>query len=409
MDALPKIRDDIDATPFEEDGERFFALYDRAGLSEAQLAVSPGVMFIASRLDGEHSALKIRELFEREVGEDLPEEDFAQIIEDLDASYFLDNQKFAEYYQKIYGDFLNSDTVESSSSGSAYSDDPVVLKRTLDMIIKNAPKPEEEGRATNAPRPAPRGVIAPHMDYGRAAQCYGQVYHELAKFNPPEAVVVIGTAHQPINRRFAICKKNFSVPGGVVECHKDLTQELLDRCKEVADFTEDIFAHRHEHSIELQAVWLKHIWPGVKIIPILAGSLAEFFADPSAAAKDEEINILVASLKEMMISNRLLIMASADLAHIGERFEDERELDDEFLLETERADRAYLEEVKMGHPLGGLAALAVHNDRYRVCGTGCIFALNSILPQVRGRLLGYHVAHTEELKQAVSCAGVLYE
>lgn len=416
MDALPKIRDEIEALPVADDNR--FLLYDRSGLSEAQLVVSPEVMFLASRLDGATPLLNLATLYERETGGRIPLAQMEQVLVTFDEALFLDNSVFAAHYVSVRQDFLASPLRQAVCAGGAYPAEPGELRELLDSILRSAPPDEEEGRATNAPRPAPRGLIAPHMDFQRARATYGQVYRELSRFNPPEAVVILGTAHQPIRGRYALCDKDFAVPGGVVRVHTELTRWLGERLRAVpasaASYADDLFAHRFEHSVELQAVWLRHIWgDDVRIIPLLAGPLLEFLSQPRVAVYDPQIIQLREALHELSLRG-VMLLASADLAHIGPRFGDERRIDRRFLEEVSKADRRFLQGVCHGHPEDLLDALAGHNDRYRLCGTGCIYALKSALSgsaggNPSGRLLGYHQAVTPELEQAVTCAGALFE
>lgn len=412
MEHLPQIRAEIDALPFENNGRQFL-LYDRSGLSEAQLAVSAAVMLIINKFDGRTSPLTIRELLEEELSgaSILPEiSEIEEIVIKLDDALFLQNAHFQEYYQQLVAEFTQASVRNMICAGSVYPADPTELTVTLNRIIANTGNDEEEGRATNVRRPAPRGAIAPHMDYSRAAESYGRIYRELSRYHAPEAVVIIGTAHQPIRNRFAFCNKDFAVPGGIVLHHHELTDYLIQICKPTADFSDDFFAHRFEHSIELQAIWLRHIWGDqVRIIPILAGPLGEFIRQPEAIKHDAQLNALTQALHGLVARRRVMLLASADLAHIGPRFGDARRVEPNFLVEAENADRSYLTTVKTGSAQAGLENLRQHHDRYHLCGTGCIYALKAALTDVPGRLLGYQQAVTAELDQAVTCASLIFE
>jgi len=409
MEALPKIRAELDAVECN-DGSGMFLLYDRSGLSRAQLVVSPQVMFVISCLDGGCSELELQEKTEEQTGIRLQVIELDEIISKMDQSLFLDNENFREYYNSLQAEFFNNPLRKMVCAGSAYLEDEVALKNDLQKMIDMAPAAVEEGRATNATRPAPKAVIVPHMDYARAGAAYGQLYSELKKYTPPEAVLIIGTAHQPLKNRFALCDKNFEIPGGVVAAHQEFCAELVERCSGEMDLREEMFAHRFEHSIELQAVWLNHIWgSGVKIIPLLVGMLDDYFAEPENAAHDRTICTLVNSIRDMLPGRKIMMMASADLSHIGPRFGDEREVSEDFLRDTQVADMEYLAAVKNGQATEALCSLASHDDKFHVCGTGCIYIMNSILPQVKGRLLGYYQCVTGQLQQAVTCASVIYE
>ncbi len=414
---FPRLRPEIDAVPTAQDGEPLFVLYDRTGLSPAELAVSPVVMLVANCLDGETAILDIYDHFRREAGREvLTCAEIQTIVEELEKALFLDGDRFRDHFDRIRSDYEEAAVREPTSAGAAYPDDPGELARLLDGMLEAAP-PDEEPEAGEAPdvRPPPRGIIIPHIDFARGGAGYGQAYRPLSARPAPDLVVCFGTAHYPIENRFALCEKDFAVPGGTVRTARDLVEALRERCRSVADFTEDAFAHRGEHSVELQAVWLRHLWgDDVRILPVLAGSLHEFLGEDGAGegdpARDPEIRAFLGALGELLPdAGRVLVMASADLAHVGPRFGDDRDIEESFLEEVETADRAYLAAVASGDADEAALNLRAHGDRYHVCGTASIYALGALLPGVRGRLLGYHQAAHAELQQMVSFASMIFE
>ncbi len=413
--STPKLRSEISAHPVRYQGELLFKLFDTSGISSAELAVSPPSLFVAMQLDGATSILDIQDRFARETdGVLLPSDKIEEVLDSLDKAFFLAGERFDRYEEKLRKEFFAAESRPALSVGASYAEDPATLGTELDTMLAEAPPPEEPTPAAPRPQAAPPGIVIPHIDYGRGAAGYGQAYRELADREPPDAVVILGTGHRPMTNRVAICDKAFAVPGGAVQNARDVTQALLEACRPVADFATDALAHLPEHSIELQAVWLRHIWSDrVRIVPVLVGAMEDFLqaeADPSAAAGDPQLCALVGALTDLRTQGRtLMLLASADLAHVGPYFQDERNVDEPYLKEVEEADRQYLAAVASGEPLAGLQALQRVEDRYHVCGAGCIHVLNAVLEGVSGRLLGYHQAATPQMQQAVTYAAVLFE
>ena len=231
---MPALRPEVDAVPTRHKGKPLFLLYDRSGLSPAQLAISPVVMFVASQLDGETSVLEIQDRFAREAGgEILPSAEVEKILAALDEAMFLRSDRFDAYYAQSCREFLENPVRPPYSAGAAYSDKPEELAKHLDEMLRNAPAPEEPAPASaaGARRSAPLGAIIPHIDYARGATGYGQVYRELAAREPPEAIVVMGTAHHPMQNRFAVLDKDFAVPGGTVRNARETTAAILGACR----------------------------------------------------------------------------------------------------------------------------------------------------------------------------------
>ncbi len=411
-EAYPVLRGEIDAAPANRDGESYYILYDRAGVAGARLLVSPMGLLIAGRLDGTASVLEIADALAGEYGEGVAYSDVETIIAALDEAYFLDNARFGDCRAQAERDFRDAPVRAAASAGSAYPDDAAALAAALDAILADAPPPEEFPGGDGS---FPRGVIAPHIDYARGAAGYGQLYACLRSRPAPKTVVILGTAHTRMRERYALCEKDFATPLGVVPADRALCAAVRESLSGCGDPDCDILAHRAEHSLELQAVWLRHIYgDAVSIVPLLVASAGGYLDGeraPREALTDPAHTKMAAVLAKAVASGGVMLMASADLAHVGPRFGDEGDLTDSFLAAVEEADRAYLEAVRRD-PLSGLENLAANGDggdRFRVCGAGAVFALGMALFGAKARLLGYHQAVTPEMEQAVSFAAMVME
>ncbi len=409
-EAFPKLRDEIDAAPASREGEVFYIIYDRAGIAPSRLLLSPLALLVATRLDGQSSILDITDKLSREIGDDsLTCSDVGGIVDALADAMFLDTPAFHDFHAQADRDFRMALLRQPGSAGSAYADDASRLAEDLDKMLAEAPPPEEP---LGKKRGYPAGIIVPHIDFMRGANGYGQSYRFLRECDAPRTVVVIGTAHLPLSERFCLCEKDFATPLGTVAVDRDVAAAIREELAGVADVDKDVLAHRGEHSVELQAVWLRHIYGDqVKMVSILANSLGEFIEggiDPARAAGDPVLAAMTSCLRRLAGAGSVMLMASADLSHAGPRFGDEREVTNKFLAEVEEADRAYLSAVA-GDAAAGLACLAEHGDKFHVCGSACIYTVGQALSGRSGRLLGYHQAWTPEMSQAVTYASMVFE
>lgn len=405
--AYPVLRAEIDAAPAERDGEMFYILYDRAGVTGARLLLSPLGLLIAGRMDGSASVLDITDVLCRELGAPVECGEVERVIKALDEAFFLEGARFQDYQAQAARDFHQTPVREAGSAGSSYPAAPRELAAELDRMMAEAPSPEEALPRNGA---HPRGVVVPHIDFMRGGSGYGQIYGALARLPRPRTVVVIGTAHTPLYEMYSLCEKDFDTPMGPVRVEHDLCGRVRKALGAGAE--RDVLAHRGEHSIELQAVWLRHIYgEDIRIVPILAGSLGRYLdgdAEPGEAAAIPVVRQLAECLGDAVAGGGVMLMASADLSHIGPRFGDNREVTNHFLAEVEEADRDYLEAVAES-PVSGLESLAAHGDRYHVCGSACIFAVGMALKNANVRMLGYHQAVTPEMRQAVTFAAMYLE
>lgn len=407
---FPKLRDEIDAAPASRDGEVFYIIYDRSGIVPSRLLLSPLALLVASRLDGASSILDIADSLSGGGGgrEAVGCSDVEAIVAALGEAMFLDDAAFHDYRAQADRDFRAMPVRPPSSAGSAYPDNPGELAASLDKMLAGAPPPEEQaGRGDSFPR----GLIAPHIDFLRGAHGYGQAYRLLRNRPAPRAVVVLGTAHLPIEERYALCEKDFATPLGDVRVDRDICGLLRRRLAPHCDLDRDVLSHRGEHSVELQAVWLRHVYGAdAAIVPLMANSLSEFIEggrDPALAPGDPALAAMAGCLAELAASGEVMLVASADLSHVGPRFGDDRDVTNQFLAEVETADRGYLAAVAED-AVAGLASLAAHADRHHVCGSASVFAVGCALPETKGRLLGYHQAVTPEMDQAVTYASMVF-
>jgi AmmeMemoRadiSam system protein B len=327
----------------------------------------------------------------------------------LEEALFLDDTRFQDFADQVNRDFLAAAVRPAGSAGSAYSDDPANLTTDLNRILREAPPPEDAPSRTDR---RPRGIIIPHLDYPRGAPGYGQAYRFLASLPRPEAVVIIGTAHAPLRERLALCEKEFDTPLGRVGLARDLIARLRRAVGKRGDLDREALAHRNEHSVELQAIWLRHIYgEDVAIVPLLAAHMGEFLdgrRDPAEAEKDPVLQAAAECLGEAANSGKTLLLASSDLAHVGSRQDNDGETEGQVLALTEEMDREYLGAVSRGAG-AGLANLAKTKESNRVCGSAAIFLLGLALPGARTALLGYHQAITPEMGEAVTYASMSFE
>ncbi|MDR1613306.1 MAG: AmmeMemoRadiSam system protein B [Planctomycetota bacterium] len=407
-EAFPKLRHEIDAAPIGGEGESHFIIYDRSGIAPTRLLASPLALLVASRLDGASSALEIADLLAEETGNAaFTASEVESIVDALREALFIDNARFHDYRDQADRDFRTAGARPPGSAGSAYPEGGSELAADLDRMLADAPPPEEAADPGGA---HPRGVVVPHIDFMRGAPGYGQLYKYLSGLERPRSVVVLGTAHLPITQRFSLCEKDFETPLGTVRVDPEACARIRGALAGISDPDADLLAHRGEHSIELQAVWLRHIYgDAVRIAPVLAGSLGEFIetSDVRGAAEDPVVKAFADALAELVEEGGVMLMASADLSHVGPRFGDDRAISHSFLAEVEEADREYLAAAAYS-AVAGLESLAKRRDRYHVCGSAPIFAMGQSLPGARGRLLGYHQAATPELRQAVTYASMSF-
>jgi AmmeMemoRadiSam system protein B len=257
-----------------------------------------------------------------------------------------------------------------------------------------------------------RGLVAPHIDPWRGKRAYGHAYGLLRAGLREEVdtFVLLGTSHAPMREPFALCRKTFATPLGGIE----VDGGAVDAIAALAPFDAftDVFNHKREHSLEFQAVFVKHLVgeKPVRIIPILCG-IGESQRTGRCPEDDPRSEPFLSAVRAVVErhAHRTVVIAGADLAHVGPRFGDAEPYDTQQRKRLERTDRASLE----------LAAAQAHRDFFfhvqgdldsrRVCGLGPIYALLRTLPDgCQGRLEHYEQTIDPQEGSIVSHAAMAF-
>jgi AmmeMemoRadiSam system protein B len=345
---------------------------------------------ILGLFDGQHSILDIQAAYARRFGTLLFRERLLELIRSLDEYFLLDSPRFATHQEATNEQFRRASSRAPLLAGKSYPEEAGPLREQLDRFFV-----AEGGPGATPPSPSAAsmaGLILPHIDFMRGGPCYAWGYRELEGAPAVERWIILGTVHAPISRAFALTRKDFDTPLGTVETDRDFVDRLLGKVGD--EYLEDELAHRGEHSIEFQAVFLRHRTPAgqpVRMVPILCGSLHSLVEDRRPPSQDREVEAFLTVLRDTIQSagGRSMLLASADLAHVGPRFGDPRPVTPGQLREVAEADREMLASVEAGEPEAFFRAVARDGDRRRICGLPPIYACLRAIPGVRGQLLRY--------------------
>jgi len=409
-DALdyPRIRS-VDAFPAEVSGQKVICLRDPLGLSGKVLFFPYPTFFIISLFDGSHSLVDIQAEFMRHFGELLYREKIQELIVQLDEHFLLDSERFRDAEQKVIDGFQSSPLRSLTLNEDSYEGGAEKLKETIESYFL-----DPEGPGPPAAKRDSRflvGAIAPHIDYRRGGPCYAWAHRAILESSPADLFVILGTAHSAMKQPFALTRKHFQTPWGTVETDQEF-MDTLDR--EVSgDFYQDEFAHKGEHSIELQLVFLKALWPKTdpfRIVPILCGSFHEAILQDESPMELPGVASLIQALKKAMAGakRRVCALASADLAHVGPRFGDPIVPDRISLQNLAEEDRRLLGYAEGVDGEGFFRILAREKDRRKVCGLSPIYVLLHLLEGARGKFLKYSQSLDSTTQSVVTFGSVAY-
>ncbi len=390
MDERPRLRQ-VEAFPVDQDGRRFLALRDPAGYTASVLLLPVALLEVVSLFDGEHSMVDIQAAIMRARGELVTGHQIEELADELDAHGFLDSARFAERRARMDAEFLGAASRPASHAGGADPAEPESLRRAIDAFFAPPAGPgaiEWPARGANAVR----GLIAPHIDFHRGGPAYAWAYRDLAERGDADLFLVFGTCHAGMEHPFALTLKDYETPLGAAPVARDFAEALARRARQDCFGSE--LAHRSEHSIEFQAVFLRYLYAGrrdVAIVPILTSFVHEAMARGKRPEDDPRVPRFLDALADTIAASgrRVTLIAGADLAHVGPRFGDPEPISPRELAVVEEEDRAMLQAVEAGDAEGFFESVAGDGDRRRICGLSPIYTLLRALGGAKGTLRRY--------------------
>lgn len=374
-DPRPRLRP-LELFPVEVDGQNLICLRDPTGLTD-RIGFLPRPAALAAVLcDGSRTLAEVAEEMGRRTGMTVQASQIAELLEQLDDGLFLEGQRLEAHRASVLAAFRASPSRAATHAGGAYLGDPAELRDVIGdwgQQISSEPAP----KAVRAEPGAPALLISPHIDYHRGGLTYARGWRAVTAATPPDLVVVFGTDHSGVGWPFTLTRKSFETPLGAVPTDAALVDELVARLPFHAEgLFEDELHHRNEHSIELQAVWLRHRFGAATppVLPVLCSSLHRAVARRESPSADPRVVGFLDALKAATAGRRVLVVAGADLAHVGPRFGDTAPMRAPDRQRVEQDDRRALEAVAGRDAEGFFAAVAALEDKNRVCGLAPIYA-----------------------------------
>jgi len=399
----PKLRA-IDFRPIVQRGRPALLLLDPLRLAEESVVLPRQLAPVLALCDGTRdvgglrSALALR--FGLRVGIDVLE----QLVTALDRALLLENEGFTRAHERALQAYRTAPFRPPLLAGHSYPAKPDALHCQLDAYAgaaEDISRDQFEGR----------GLISPHIDYERGGTVYARVWKGMTeRTQQAERVVLLGTDHYGPNGRLTLTRQDYATPFGSLPTAQTVVDQLARVLGEEDAFDGELY-HRNEHSIELAAVWLHHVRAGrpCELVPILCGSFADFVQGPQDPQEDPGIGAAADLLAQELTAGQTLIVAAADLAHVGPAFGGEplgrlqqarlRALDEELIAQMCAGDAA-----------GFFAAIRRVGDRHNVCGLPPIYLTLRALSPTEGQSLAYEQCPADgEGTSLVSVCGIVFD
>jgi MEMO1 family protein len=377
MTERPRLRP-LEMFPVEAEGESLICVRDPTGMAERAFLRRPAA-YLAVLCDGTRTIPEVALEFARRSGIGVSDAVVEGLIADLDRCGLLEGPRADARKARIRDAFEAAPTRPAAHAGLCYPTDGEELRAYLAAFV-----------GTGAPSDVgpPDALIVPHIDFHRGGPVYARAYATLAE--PPDLVVVFGTDHNGVDAPFALTRKPYATPLGEVPTDAALVSRLH---AELGDWVfADELHHRNEHSIEFQAVWLRYHYGDrtPPMLPVLCGSLHRELGRAASPGSDPRRAAFIDVLGRAIAGRSVLVVAGADLAHVGPQFGDPESMAGrEARGRVEGDDRAALAAAATGSAEGFFRAVADVGDRNRICGLAPIWATLALRPAGRGTLIDY--------------------
>ena len=410
--AKPRLRP-VRGFPAQAGEHMILGLADARQISDKVVFTHPAAQVILPLMNGERTIDQIV----TEVGRGLQRPMLETLVAQLDDAGLLYGPNFDEMLVKMRSDFDRSPnlppastaTIAEALAGAALGEASTEEERTaagpdklraafdqwIDQALKDAPDPSFNE--------LPRAIVVPHIDYPRGWLNYASAWGRMRLVDRPDRVIILGTNHFGEGTGVVGCDKGYQTPLGT--CAIDTAALEILRSKLGEAFLANRYDHEREHSIELQVPWIQHVLgedekgEHVKVLGVLVHDPAVNNGESYDGA-GVALEPFVAALREVIetLPGKTLVVASADLSHVGPSFGDQQTLagDDEaptqFRNKIFQHDREMIELVRQNKPSELIGSMAWQQNPTRWCSTGNLVATLMAVKPKDVRVLNYAAA-----------------
>lgn len=364
----------VDLIPAEYQGQPVFFLRDPLGFVDELVVVPQHMTFILALMNGQNDLRDLQAEATKQFGQIVPIEEIVNLVKFLDEKGLLWSKNFEEIKNKVYHRWFSYPFRPMAHANQAYPLSAVEAKFFLDDILKLS--------SVEVPKTPPKILIAPHIDLKVGAKCYAESY---IRFKVPQGsrIMIFGVGHH-LDLPFSLLTKDVATPFGLIKNDRGGLFYLTTSKK--LEVYPDHIAHRLEHSIEFQAVFLHHlIGDGFTILPVLVGPLPLFLETI------DQVERFAEAIAELMEDKTTYLVLGIDFCHLGLRYGDPFKVSDEHKIQALTLDQNL---INMTGKVTAKEFLdkAKEIQHMKVCGISCLYLTNFILNKLnlRGSFKIYH-------------------
>ena len=398
----------LDFQPVTHHGRQMWLLRDPWQLGERQLIFPQALAQMLLLCDGTRTPEEIRAELAAQLGEEVPLAIVAEALAELERAYLLINERFEAQRRRLLDEYRSQPYRPPALADLSY---PAAPDDLADLFRQyGADDDESEAEPWRG-----RGVVSPHIDYGRGGPVYARVWRRAApSVRQADIVLIFGTDHNGRPGSITLTSQPYATPYGVLPTDPALIDRLAESIGPEAAYAEEL-NHRNEHSVELSAVWLHHTFHQAgrapcPMIPILIGSFHHFLHNGAHPADHPPFNRFLAALREATRDRRVLAVASVDLAHVGPAFGDSFGMDAQRRARLADQDQQLMAAALRGDAADYYRQIWNVGDRNRICGFSPLYLMLRFLETSGGRQVAYDQCPADPTDTSlVSICGLLLD
>lgn len=383
----PKLRP-VETHWVEHRGQPALLLRDPLGLSDKTLLVPPALVTLLVLCDGTRDLATLRTAFELRTSVHLTPQQLEGLIGQFDEALLLVSPRFARVRDEVVAAFRQAPCRVPALAGRGYPADAAELGSLLDGYVAAAFGDQVPSSTTDD---SICGLISPHIDFQRGGPIYARAWLPAAgAAREADLVIILGTDHAGGPGQLTLTRQHYATPWGMLPTARTVVDAIAAAIGEDDAFAAEL-NHRQEHSIELATVWLHYLLGDhcCELVPILCGSFQHFVEGHADPAVDERFALALDALCRVIAGRRTLVVAAADLAHVGPAFGDAAPLGPAELINLRAADSALLTAASAGVAEAFFEPIRRERDGRRICGLPPIYMMLRLLDGARGEVTGY--------------------
>lgn len=254
-------------------------------------------------------------------------------------------------------------------------------------------------KTPEGPERAVAGVV-PHAGWLYSGAVAAKVFKYISVKSNPETFVLLGAVHTYRPRGISVYSRgSWETPLGDVKIDEDLAAKLLG-LRDI-DIIDDPGAHDGEHSLEVQAPFIKYLCPDAEIVPIAVPPFIDY-------STGREIGEAI-----LQTGRNIVVVGTTDLTHYGVAYGFMPYGSGEEARQRMRENDKRMIELALDMKSGEITEEAGRN--YNACGSGALASTVEAAAAMgagKGYLLeyttSYDVMPDDEFRMAVGYAGIVF-